>query len=164
MVDTFDIIAIICWVLIVLTSLPINILCLIVLNKVRDIEDTTKLFLKSLTVSDILFCLLRGIPAIAAAAARNAWPFGDLACLLITIPRDVTSYACILALLAVNVDRCIAIVYPLRYPVLVNIKKVRISVVLLWSVSLLLMISLATISEWKAPYVFYMHTHVALVF
>ena len=133
MTNVFNIFATICWSLIVLISLPINNLCLIVLGKVRDIDDTTKLFLKSLTLSDILSSLLRGIPAIAAAI-RNAWSFGDLACLLITIPHDTVTFANMLSLLAVNIDRCIAILYPLRYPLLVNIKNAWISVVLLWSV------------------------------
>ena len=153
----FNIIATICWGLIVFISLPINILCLVVLGRVRDIGDTTKLFLKSLTVSDILTSLLRGIPAIAAAV-RNEWPFGDLVCLLITIPHDATTFAGLLSLLAVNVDRCIAVLSPLRYPVLVDIKKARISMVLLWSVSFLSILPLAIACNWTASYVMYEHS------
>ena len=157
MFDVFNIIATTCWMSIVLISLPINILCLIVLGKVRDIDDATKLFLKSLTVSDILHCLLRGLPAVVSAV-RNKWPLGDLACLLITILLAAIILANTLALLAVNIDRCIAILYPLRYPVLVNIKKARILVVLLWSVSFVFIISLAIIFKWTASYISYAHS------
>ena len=71
----------------VFISLSINVLRLIVLSRVRYIGDTINHFLKSLIVSDILTSLLREIPA-NAAAVRNVWPFGDLVCLLITIPHD----------------------------------------------------------------------------
>ena len=159
----FNIITTTCWISIVLISLPLNILCLIVLGKVRDIEDTTKLFLKSLTVADILFCLLRGIPAITAAVG-NAWPFGDLTCLLIPIPRDSVLFAAFMSLLAVNIDRCIVIVYPLRYPALINVNKVWILVVLSWCTSFLLIMSLAMISKWKVSYSFYEHAcHFAIL-
>ena len=153
----FNIITTICWISIVLISLPINILCLIVLGKVRDVEDTTKLFLKSMTVSDILFCLLRGIPAFASAV-KNTWPFGNLACLLYTIPVYAVTLANTLSLLAVNIDRCIAILYPLRYSVLMNIKKAWILVILLWSVSFVSIMSLAIISKWTASYIPYSHS------
>ena len=156
MADVFNIIATICWILIVFISLPVNILCLFVLDKVRDIEDTTKLFLKSLTVADILYCLFRGIPAIGSAFG-NSWPFGDLACVIINVFYYTFSHSAILLLLAVNIDRCIAIVYPLRYSSFVNINKARISVVFSWSFSFMSIIVLATVSNWKASYYCYAH-------
>ena len=156
MADVFNIIATICWVLIVFISLPVNVLCLFVLCKVRDIEDTTKLFLKSLTVADIMFCLFRGIPAIGAAVG-NSWPFGDTACIIINILTYTFAYSAMFSLFAVNIDRCIAIVYPLRYSSLININKAWISVVLSWSISFISIISLAIISNWRASYYLYAH-------
>ncbi|XP_072042782.1 uncharacterized protein [Amphiura filiformis] len=58
-------------------------------------------------------------------------------------------FAMFLSLLAVNVERYIAIAYPLRYPVIVSVKGARITVVCLWSVSVLILMLTWTESPWQ---------------
>ena len=155
MSNGFDISLVVLYTLLVLTSLPINILCFIVLRKVRDITDTTKLLLKSLTLADILFCFFRSVPAIGAAV-NNSWPFGNFLCQSLPVPRDTAYYASLLSLLAVNVDRCIAVVFPLRYPLWITYRRAQICVFAIWITSLGILLA-AGLANWHSAYVKFVH-------
>lgn len=141
----------ICFGIIALISLPLNILCLIVLQKVTDIEDATKIFLKSLTCADIVFLLFRVVPAIGASAA-NSWIYGsdNMSCLFFAILAETAVYAMYLSVLAVNIDRCLSIVYPLRYTLMVSAKSARLMVVIMWLIPMMFLIFIAKLSDFHS--------------
>ena len=136
------------WTFVTILSLPLNLLCLVVLRRTRGVEDVTKVFLVSLTVADLIFCFFRIIPAIGMAAL-NSWPYGEAFCLIQGAVIHPTMFAMFLSLLAVNVERYIAIAHPLKYPSIVSVKGARITVVCFWIVSILILALTWIESRWK---------------
>ena len=134
-----------------MVSLPINIVCLIALYKTHHLKSVTRAFLVSLTVADISVSFLFLIPALAASVV-NEWPLGVVGCYIHAIYIQATPFRIILSLLAVNVDRFIAIVYPLRHSRWVTLKRARITIFIIWALNPVMFVAMGVSAQWKISY------------
>ncbi|XP_072027636.1 beta-3 adrenergic receptor-like [Amphiura filiformis] len=119
---------------VVTLSFVSNTLCLVVLPRVRDrsLQKVTKIFMISFTVCDIFGIFFSYIPMTVSTFLHN-WPFGDTMCWINGFAGTIFAYTSGIQLLALNLERYLAISYPLKwYHVYVTPFRARITVVLLW--------------------------------
>ena len=76
---TFTSIATLLWVVNTVMVIGLNAVCLLVFHKTTRMEEVTKVFLMSLTSSDLMLGVCYGIPTVIISAI-NKWPFGTPAC------------------------------------------------------------------------------------
>ncbi|XP_022102830.1 5-hydroxytryptamine receptor 4-like [Acanthaster planci] len=115
-----------------------NTTCLIVLRYTHDgVSPVTKLFLISLTTSDLLVGVLVCIPIVGSTALQS-WPYGDTYCTVVAMCHALYFNAG-LSVLAINIERYIAVIWPLRYPFIVTMARAAIveifivAILLLWT-------------------------------
>lgn len=110
------------------------LVCLIVFQ-FMGIVTVTNLFIANLAVTDLfigLFC----IPIVLVSDyLLSDWPFGKFMCKFLSFAQSVFVVCTVYTLIAMSVDRYIAIIHPLN-PKLTR-KKCRLLVVLLWTFSIL---------------------------
>ncbi|XP_071801313.1 histamine H2 receptor-like [Asterias amurensis] len=134
--DTFCIFT---FVLLLTTEAPIlvsNSVCLMVLRRVRGIQETTKLFMMSLTLSDLCNGIFLGIPTLryymlypsVDSLFCKIMPFVAIA--LFTINAS--------SMVMLTIDRFLAITYSLHYPRLMTLKRSKVMVTLVWSLTIML--------------------------
>ncbi|XP_033640826.1 histamine H2 receptor-like [Asterias rubens] len=109
-----------------------NIVCFLVLMRTRDGNEVTRLCMLSLTATDIGVGFLVCIP-ITGATAVNYWPYGDAFCLGVAGGTILLSLGGIFVV-AVNVERYVAIVWPLRSVTYVTIPRARFALGMVWIV------------------------------
>ena len=107
--------------------LTLNPLCLIVIQRVANMQPTTKMFMTSLTVSDLGTGIFVLLPHIVDSIA-GYWPFGVFACSAFRIAKYLFFCLCFLSLLLLTIDRYIAVVRCLHYPRLVTVRRSRVAV------------------------------------
>ena len=110
------------------------LVCLIVFH-FMGVTTVTNLFIANLAVTDLfigLFC----IPIVLVSDyLLTDWPFGALMCKFTSFAQSVFVVCTVYTLIAMSVDRYIAIIHPLN-PKLTR-KQCRILIVLLWTYSIL---------------------------
>ncbi|XP_038069204.1 C-X-C chemokine receptor type 2-like [Patiria miniata] len=117
-------------ILLVITTillLTLNPLCLVVLRHVRSIQETTKIFLRSMTVADLGIGLFQALPMTVLAISETEH-ISDVFCSVLSFAQCIAIYSPQISLLLLTVDRYISVVHALRYPSLVTVKRARISV------------------------------------
>ncbi|XP_038053978.1 beta-1 adrenergic receptor-like [Patiria miniata] len=117
-------------ILLVITTillLTLNPLCLVVLRHVRSIQETTKIFLRSMTIADLSMGLFQALPMTVLAISETEH-IGEVFCQVLSFAGEIVLYSPQMSLLLLTVDRYISVVYALRYPSLVTVKRARISV------------------------------------
>lgn len=90
-----------------------GVVCYIVLSKPR-MRTVTNLFIANLALGDILmtiFCVPFSFFSILVLAY---WPFGDVMCHLVNYSQAVSVLVSAYTLVAISIDRYIAIMWPLR--------------------------------------------------
>ena len=112
-----------------------NSVCLFIIRRTRNIgiKDTTKVFMISMTYADLAQGIIGGVPA-TISAGLGYFPGGPALRLCLyhaTFLYTLALTSCC-SLLAVTVERYIAIVYPLRHPVLVTVRRSKIVVASVW--------------------------------
>ena len=120
-------------VVLTITSLLVitgNILSFLVLLTSRDGSEVTRLCMLSLTATDIGIGFLICIP-ITVATAVNRWPFGEGFCLAVATSSILLSLGGIFVV-AVNLERYVAIVWPLRSVTYVTIPRARFTLGSVW--------------------------------
>ena len=123
------------WTLVAICSLPLNLLCFIVLKRAKNIADVTKVFLHSLTAVDLIFYLFRVVPTISFSATGRVL-LGDVFCSMQSFMTYTSIYLMYPTLLAVNVERYICITYPLRYCIIVTKTKAVVGMICVWCISI----------------------------
>lgn len=123
--------------LIVLTVCGNVLVCLAVCTT-RRLRCVTNCFIVSLAVTDLLLGALV-LPFSALLEVRSgAWPLGAAFCNIYVSLDVMLSTASILNLLAISVDRYLAVTAPLRYAALLRPARVGVSLALIWLVSVCL--------------------------
>uniref|UniRef100_A0A8C6BVV1 G-protein coupled receptors family 1 profile domain-containing protein n=1 Tax=Monodon monoceros TaxID=40151 RepID=A0A8C6BVV1_MONMO len=106
------------------------------IGRYRDMRTTTSLYLGSMAVSDLL--ILLGLPFDLYRLWRSRpWVFGTLLCRLSLYVGEGCTYATLLHMTALSLERYLAICRPLRARVLVTCRRVRAVIAALWAVALL---------------------------
>ncbi|XP_022095250.1 melanocortin receptor 5-like [Acanthaster planci] len=131
--------------------LTLNLLCLLVLRHVDNIHDTTKVFLRSMTVADLGVGIFMALPMTVTLQTQR-WPFGTALCAVQSFTMFSSILGSLLSLLLLTVDRYISVVYALRYHSLVTRKRARIAVCCVWSLTVALMTGAGIISNWHTEY------------
>ena len=111
-----------------------NIICLLAL-KHTQIKPTTRVLMYSLNAADLCTGIIILFP-LAAASFVNAWVFGYVGCVIYVLFGTVPTYTCNWTLLAMAVERYIAVTKPLKYKVIFTLRRARLVVVFIWIASL----------------------------
>ncbi len=124
-----------------------NTICLIVLRKTKPlgIKDTTKIFMISLSCADLCLGIIGAIP-MSITAAFGKFPISRSnpvpLCFYQATICYVLSFVSCGSLLAITTERYISVVHPLRYPVIVTVRRSKIAVSLLWAIQFFLLVIL----------------------
>ena len=107
------------WLVTSVLVLFLNTACFMIVGKVQDFSDTTKVFLRSMTLNDLCLGIFVYVPTIGVSIQGGEWPFGDYCYFMgwISIVSNIMSYV---SVLLVTIDRYIAVVRPLRYEILLS--------------------------------------------
>ena len=103
----------------------LNPLCLVVLRRLSGIQETTKLFMMSLTISDLCTGIFSGIPMLTYNISQT-WVLGDFLCRMFGITFTTFFTLNLFSLVLLTIDRFIAIVSPLRYPTLMTPTRAKV--------------------------------------
>ena len=134
-----------CLGILIILNITFNSVTLVVLRRMRELSPTTKVFLTSMTVLDII-TLGHMIPVFVCTLI-NRWPFGDTLCIVYGYFGVSTTLLYYIHLPLVNLDRFIAISRPYRYPTLVTVPRARAMVVCLWCLSPVLPVGLLNAAD-----------------
>ncbi|XP_038066544.1 uncharacterized protein LOC119736600 [Patiria miniata] len=138
-------VAIITYVIMALTTILVvvlNPLCLVALRRTSSIQDTTKTFMASLTISDLCAGIFWGIPKLIEYASVVTPELADFLCVMIDLVAPLLFTISILSLLLMTIDRYIAIVHSLHYPSLMTPQRSKVIVALVWTAALVLQVAL----------------------
>ena len=147
-----DVVQIVCWSVLLMLLMPLNILCLLVLRHTKRVNNVTKLFLVSLTCADLNVCFVFVIPAIGIAAFDGVWPYGKTSCLIQALFIQPNFSIVTMSLFTVNLERFIAISYPLRHPQIVTFKRARVVCAFIWLSVIPVGVIAGFLYDWKATY------------
>ncbi|KAJ8256672.1 hypothetical protein COCON_G00188240 [Conger conger] len=132
------------------TLIPVTIVCLLlflvgvtgntmtilIIQRFKDMKTTTNLYLSSMAVSDLLIFL--SLPFdLYRLWKYTPWVFGELACRLSHYINEGCTYATILHITALSMERYLAICFPLKAKVVVTKRRVKLVIVALWAFALL---------------------------
>uniref|UniRef100_A0A667XC27 Trace amine-associated receptor 13c-like n=2 Tax=Myripristis murdjan TaxID=586833 RepID=A0A667XC27_9TELE len=112
-----------------LLTVALNLLVIISISHYRKLHTPTNLLLLSLAVSDLLVGLLLMPGQILIG---GCWFLGDLLCTLYYFVDFILTSASVGNMVLISVDRYVAICDPLRYPIRITQKRVKICVCLCW--------------------------------
>lgn len=91
-----------------------NTLVIIVVFKNKDhFRNTTNLFILNLAIADMLF-LIFCVPFHAIIYTLNDWPFGEFMCKFVHLVQFSSMMASIFTLVAMSLDRYLAVGHPIR--------------------------------------------------
>lgn len=148
----FDITRAIVW----LTSsgflIALNGPCLLVLLKTSSINEITKVFLTSMTACDLGVAAFFVLPAFGISCA-GFWPYGDVFCVIQAVTVSRFYHAGTMSLLAVNLERYVAISWPLRYAQMVTLFRARVMVGIIWAINMLSLIAMGFAAQWHIEYI-----------
>ena len=102
------------WTITTLLVLLLNAVCLIILPKVKGINESTKVFLTSMTIGDFNLGVFYYLPMIGVAITGGTWPFGAFCYVQALVIRQGLLMNMMSAVL-ITFDRYTAVVHPLRY-------------------------------------------------
>ncbi|KAG8524759.1 Motilin receptor, partial [Galemys pyrenaicus] len=113
-----------------------NVVTVLLIWRYQDMRTTTNLYLGSMAMSDLL--ILLGLPFDLYRLWRSRpWVFGPLLCRLSLYLGEGCTYATLLHMTALSVERYLAVCRPLRARVLVTRRRVRALIAALWATALL---------------------------
>uniref|UniRef100_W5NCT5 Motilin receptor n=1 Tax=Lepisosteus oculatus TaxID=7918 RepID=W5NCT5_LEPOC len=112
-----------------------NVATLLVFWSFREMRTTTNLYLSSMALSDIL--IFAGLPFDLYRLWRyRPFPFGDFLCRFQFYLSETCTYATILHVTALSMERYLAICFPLHAKTLVTKDRVQRVIGALWAVSM----------------------------
>ena len=111
-----------------------NAFCLIVLHKSKKIRKVTRLFMISLTCADLLHGILVALPTLLLQLFSNKWTmeFSHSMCRGAGLGSWLTNIASAFSLMSVNVDRYIAVEWPLKARSLLTFKRATCIASFIW--------------------------------
>ena len=137
------------WSCVFILTVILNIVALIVFYRTRHTHASTKVFLASLTAADLGIGFVYAAPTIFQVSLPNSF-FGERLCSIQAYVGIWLTYGALFSLLGVNVERFIAVVFPLHYPSIMTFKKATRVVCLLWCFATCYCIAFGFLSNWKA--------------
>ncbi|XP_021344713.1 RYamide receptor-like, partial [Mizuhopecten yessoensis] len=135
---------------IIILSVGGNLTVCFIVFRARRMRTVMNFFIVSLAMSDLLMALLCIPFTFVANLVLNYWPFGDVLCPVVTFLQSVTVFLSSFTLVAISMDRYIAIIYPLRQKM--SKKQAFIVIALIWFIAFIIPIPTAMFS-WTHKYV-----------
>lgn len=118
-------------VIISIAAVTCNCLLICVIVRSRLLKTPTNMFIASLAVGELIIAVF-GIPFAAASVVSSDWPFSGALCQvsasLQVIGRSSSTYS----LLAICLDRWLAVSRPLKYSHLLTLRSSSISLACIW--------------------------------
>ncbi|XP_072030610.1 beta-1 adrenergic receptor-like [Amphiura filiformis] len=137
--------------IVVILSLLGNTFSIVVINKARDINTTTKIYMFSLAVCYICIDLSFGIPLIGSTIVGD-WPYGPGLCHWFCFGMVWFNTGSLCILFVLNLDRLIAVTRPLHYDSIMPVWKAALMASIAWIASLIFAILNAFLPYQKAFY------------
>jgi len=105
--------------IIMLSSLIGNTLIILAIYRNHSLRSITSVFIANLAMADFLLALL-GMPFTMASSITYEWVFGQVWCTINGMLNSIFCIASMLSLAAVSIDRYVAIIKPLQYPLIMT--------------------------------------------
>ena len=106
-----------------------SVLNLLVIQRLPDISEASKVFYNSLSVADLIFGIVL-LPSLPSSVVGD-WPLGDVVCKLFGFGMGLSTIFSAGSLLLLNLDRFFTVVSPFHYPVFMNQRKATVVVLAL---------------------------------
>lgn len=116
---------------IILSSLIGNTLIILAIYRNLSLRSITSVFIANLAMADFLLALL-GMPFTMASSITYDWVFGDVWCTINGMLNSIFCIASMLSLAAVSIDRYVAIIKPLQYPLIMTHRKALCMISYVW--------------------------------
>ncbi|XP_054858634.1 lysophosphatidic acid receptor 5 [Eublepharis macularius] len=116
--------------LIFTAGLLLNVAALWIFLYYLRVKSVVSIYMLNLAVSDLLFTV--SLPFRIYYYARGEWPFGIFLCQVSGSVFQINMYGSCLFLMCINLDRFVAIVYPLRWRHLRRPKVARLLCLVVW--------------------------------
>ncbi|XP_043928807.1 motilin receptor [Protopterus annectens] len=128
-------VTVICFILFIVGVIG-NSITLLIVRRYKDMNTTTNLYLSSMAVSDliILFCLPFDLYRLWRS---RPWIFGVFLCKCFHYLSEGCTYATILHITALSIERYLAVCFPLKAKVFITKRRVKGVIVFLWIFALL---------------------------
>ncbi|XP_031428668.1 trace amine-associated receptor 13c-like [Clupea harengus] len=121
--------------LVSVSTVFLNLLVIISISHFKQLHTPTNLFILCLAVADLLVGLIV-MPVEGIRLIETCWYFGDTFCYIFPYITFAVVFVSMNNIVFISVDRYIAVCKPLRYPVIVTLRKGAVCVFLTWYVSL----------------------------
>ncbi|BFZ22018.1 hypothetical protein BsWGS_25057 [Bradybaena similaris] len=118
-------------VLISIMAVTCNCLLIYVIVRSRLLKTPTNMFIASLAVGELLTGVF-GIPFAAASVVSSDWPFSVALCQMSASLQVIGRSASTYSLVAICVDRWLAVSRPLKYSHLLTLRSSSISLAIIW--------------------------------
>ncbi|XP_071039784.1 RYamide receptor isoform X2 [Parasteatoda tepidariorum] len=115
----------------------------------QRMRSVTNFFIVNLAIGDILMASLCIPFGFVSNLLLQYWPFGAVMCIVVSYAQAVSVFISAYTLVAISIDRYIAIIYPLR-PRMTKLQA-KLIIVLVWFVALLTPLPTALMSKLDQP-------------
>ncbi len=111
----------------------------------KRMRTVTNFFIMNLAIGDILMACLCIPFTFVSNLILQFWPFGSVMCLVVSYAQAVSVFISAYTLVAISIDRYIAIIYPLR-PRMTKLHS-KLIIIVIWVVALLTPLPTALLSK-----------------
>uniref|UniRef100_H3ADG1 Growth hormone secretagogue receptor type 1 n=2 Tax=Latimeria chalumnae TaxID=7897 RepID=H3ADG1_LATCH len=113
-----------------------NVLTVLIVSTYKEMRTTTNLYLSSMALSDLFIFLCMPLDLYKLWRHRP-WSFGEVLCKLSQFVTEGCTYASILHITALSMERYFAVCFPLRAKVAITKTKIKGVILVLWTLALL---------------------------
>ena len=125
-----------------------GVVCFLILAY-QKMRTVTNFFILNLAIGDILMACLCVPFTFVSNLLLQSWPFGSVMCIVVSYSQAVSVFVSAYTLVAISIDRYIAILYPLR-PRMTKFQA-KLIIACIWLVSLLTPLPTALVSRVIQP-------------
>ena len=111
-----------------------NSLTLVILSKVREINPVTKVFMTSMTLSDLGWAFI--FMTVLPSTAVDRWPFGAVFCSVAGFLTVLFPTATTLSLFSVTCERFLAVTQPFKYNMLMTVPRALVISLGVWLIGI----------------------------
>ena len=111
-----------------------NSLTLVILSKVHEMNPVTKVFMISMTLSDLGWAFI--FMTVLPSTAVDRWPFGAVFCSVVGFLAVLFATVTALSLFSVTCERFLAVTKPFKYNTLMTVPRARVISLCLWFVGI----------------------------
>ena len=133
------------YITISLAALGGNGVVIYIIFAYKRMRTVTNLFIMNLAIGDLLMACLCIPFTFVSNLILQYWPFGSIMCLVVSYAQAVSVFISAYTLIAISIDRYIAIIYPLR-PRMTKLQS-KVIIIVIWVVALLTPLPSALLSK-----------------